>query len=35
MNEAEQAELMIREAQAGNIVGDLAVAGDLAVIMGN
>ena len=34
VNEAEQAELMIREAQAGNIVGDLAVAGDLAVIMG-
>ena len=34
VNEAEQAELMIREAQAGNIVGDLAVAGDLAVNMG-
>ena len=34
VNESEQAELMIREAQAGNVVGDLAVAGDLAVVMG-
>ncbi len=34
VNEADQIELMIREHQSGNIVGDLAVAGDVAAILG-
>lgn len=34
VNEATQSEFMIRESQAGNVVGDLAIAGDIAVVVG-
>jgi iron(III) transport system substrate-binding protein len=34
VNEAGQVELMIRESQASNIVGDVALAGDVGAIMG-
>ncbi|GGL50121.1 ABC transporter substrate-binding protein [Wenxinia marina] len=34
VNEADQIELTIREAQSGNVVGDLAVAGDVAALLG-
>ncbi|SMD09102.1 ABC transporter substrate-binding protein [Primorskyibacter flagellatus] len=34
VNEADQIDLMIREFRAGNIVGDLGVAGDVGSIMG-